>query len=163
MPGERRTVMEGMAYEIFLALHVLGAVTWIGGGITMSVLMERARRADDTARVAGLVSDSEWMGTRFFLPASLVLLAAGIAMVIIGQWSWETPWVVIGIAGFVASGVVGSALVGGTSKKVHQLIAERGTDDPEVRAGLDRIVLFGRIDLAILLLVVLDMTLKPGL
>jgi uncharacterized membrane protein len=152
-----------MGYEIFLALHVLGAVVWIGGGVTMSVLMERARRADDTARVAGLIADSEWMSTRFFLPASLSLVFAGIAMVIIGQWSWETPWVVIGIAGFIASSVVGSVFVGKPSKKVHQLIAERGTDDAEVKAGLNRIVFFGRVDLAILLLVVLDMTLKPGL
>jgi uncharacterized membrane protein len=151
-----------MGYEIFLALHVLGAVIWIGGGIGLTVLIERARRAGDTARVAGLVEDSEWMGLRFFFPASLVLLVAGIVMVIIGQWAWETPWVVIGIAGYVASAVMGSAVVSRQAKTVHQLIAERGTDDAEVRTGLDRLVLYSRIDLVILVLVVLDMTLKPG-
>jgi uncharacterized membrane protein len=151
-----------MGYEIFLALHVLGAVIWIGGGVVISVLSERARRADDTARVAALVDDAEWLGFRFFFPASLVLLGAGIAMVIIGKWAWETPWVVIGIAGYVASAVLGAAFISKTSKKVKGLIAERGTEDAEVKAGLDRLVLLGRVDLVILILVILDMTLKPG-
>jgi uncharacterized membrane protein len=126
-------------------------------------LFERARRANDTARIVALVDDAEWLGFRFFFPASLVLLVAGIAMVIIGQWSWETPWVVIGIAGYVASAVLGSAFISKQSKKVKELISERGTDDAEVKAGLDRLVLLGRIDLVILILVILDMTLKPGL
>ncbi|MGH2805859.1 MAG: DUF2269 family protein [Actinomycetota bacterium] len=151
-----------MSYEIFLALHILGAIVWIGGGVTMAVLTERARRANDTARVVSLVDDSEWMGMRFFFPASLVLLVAGILLVIIGQWPWSTPWVVIGIAGFVASAVLGSAFVSKTAKQVHELIGQRGTDDPDVRSGLDRLVLLSRVDLVILLLVVLDMTLKPG-
>lgn len=151
-----------MGYEIFLALHVLAAVIWIGGGIALSVQMERARRTNDATRMAALIADSEWMGSRFFGPASGVLLIAGIFLVVIGRWAWETPWVLIGIAGFLASAVLGSAVVGKASKQVNQLIADRGIDDVEVRAGLDRVVLYSRIDLLILVLVVIDMTLKPG-
>jgi hypothetical protein len=42
-------------------------------------------------------------------------------------------------------------------------IEERGPDDPEYQRRLARIFLVSRIELLLLILVVLDMTVKPGL
>jgi hypothetical protein len=44
-----------------------------------------------------------------------------------------------------------------------KMVEERGPDDPEYRRRLARIFLVSRIELLLLILVVLDMTVKPGL
>ena len=150
-------------YNWLLAIHVLGAVIWVGGSIALQIQASRAERANDGLRMAALAADSEWIGQRIFMPASLLLLAAGIIMVVVGNWGFETLWVVIGIAGFVYSIISGAAFLGPRSGKLKKLMAERPADDPEVTARIKEILKFARIELVILIVVVLDMTLKPTL
>ena len=151
-----------MGYEVFLAIHVVAAVIWVGGGVSMQVLAILAQRANDGPRMATFAKDAEWIGTRLYLPASLALLGAGIALVLIGQWGFGTLWVALGIAGYAASIVIGAGFTGPAAKKLAPLLEERGPDDPEVRKTMQRIFTISRIETVILVLVVVDMTMKPG-
>ncbi len=151
-----------MGYELLLAIHVLGAVVWVGGGTAMQFMAIRARRSREPGRMATLAADAEWIGTHIFLPASLALLAAGILLVIVGQWGFTTLWVALGIGGFAFSVVVGSVFLGPESKKLAVLLRERGPEDAEVEARMNQVFLVSRIENVVLLLVVLDMTIKPG-
>ncbi len=109
-----------------------------------------------------LAQEAEWIGLRIFFPASLLLLAAGIGLVVVGNWGFGTPWVLIGIGGMLFSAVVGATFLSPQSKQIGMLIEQKGTNDPEVVQRLGRVFLVSRIELAVLLLVVLDMTIKPG-
>ena len=150
-----------MLYEWMLALHILMAITWVGGGITGQILVSRMRNSDGP-RMVKTAADLEWIGMHVYLPASLVLLAAGIVMVIEGQWGFTTPWVLIGLIGFGATVVTGAAFLGPQIKKVHALVEQRGPEDADVQRQMARLFVLSRIDLAVLILVVIDMAVKPS-
>ena len=58
--------------------------------------------------------------------------------------------------------MTGAAFMGLQIKKIHAAIEANGTDDPEVQAQMARLFVISRIDLVVLLLVVIDMAVKPG-
>ena len=157
----RRRDLPQMVYEWLLALHILMAITWVGGGITGQILVSRMRTSDGP-RMVKTAADLEWIGTHVYLPASLILLLAGIGMVLEGQWGFTTPWVLIGLIGFAATVVTGAALLGPQIKKIHAEVEQKGPDDPGVQAAMARLFVLSRIDLAVLILIVIDMAVKPG-
>jgi uncharacterized membrane protein len=149
-------------YDFLLFLHVLTAVVWVGGGLALNFLGTRLVAAGTSAEIAGFARQVEWIGTRVFMPSSLVLLLAGIFMTI-DAWSFDELWIAIGIGGFLYSFINGAFLVGPLSGRTGKLISEKGADDPEISANIQRIFFLGRIELAVLVIVVWAMTMKPTL
>jgi uncharacterized membrane protein len=149
-------------YDWLKAIHVLGAIVWVGGAVAMQLLAIRAMASKDTVRQATFSADVEWMGMRVFTPASVVVLLAGIAMVLDAGIGWTDAWILAGLAGIAFTIIVGASFLGPESGRLKALIAERGEGDPEVIRRRDRIFLVSRIDLAVLIFVVLMMVLKPA-
>ena len=96
------------------------------------------------------------------MPASIVVLLAGIAMVWYGPYSFK-PWIALALVGIVVTSLVGALYLGPQGGKFARLAQERGVEDPDVVAARDRLVLVSRIDYVVLVLIVLDMVFKPGL
>ena len=59
------------------------------------------------------------------------------------------------------SALTGIFFLGPQSKKLATLMADRPASDPEVQAGIRRLLLVARLDVALLLLAVFDMAAKP--
>ena len=150
------------ATNIFKFLHVLSAIVWVGGGVMFQVLMGRARRTGPEA-AATFNQHAEWTSRRVFMPASFATLVFGIATVIVGPWSFSDAWITLGFIGFAVSALNGMAILGPTAKKMKAVVAERGPNDPVAVHMARRMDLFGRVDLVVLILVVFDMVVKPGL
>lgn len=148
-------------YEGLLALHILSAVVWVGGGTAMQVMGTRIRASGDGTAMAVFGHQAEWMGMKVFMPASIVQLVTGIWLVIEIDYSFSEFWIAFGLFGILFSAVVGAAFLGPQSGKLGTLAAEKGFEDPETQAVLQRLVLVSRIELGILLLVVIDMAIKP--
>ena len=148
-------------YELFKMIHVLAAVTWVGGGIFAQVQAVRARNAGHT-QLANFAQEMAWFGPHFFAPVSIVVLLAGIAMVIESGWNFSDLWIIVGLVGFAATFVTGMAFLGPQSESVGKGLAERGADDPEVQKGIARLFTISRIDAAVLVIVVINMVVKPG-
>jgi hypothetical protein len=53
-------------------------------------------------------------------------------------------------------------VIGPESGKLGALADSRGPEDPEVQRRIERIFKISRIDLGVIVLVVVDMVLKPG-
>jgi hypothetical protein len=62
-------------YLFWKALHVLSAVAWVGGGLTLTLLVIRTERSRDTNRLLDLGDHADWVGTKVFVPATLLVLA----------------------------------------------------------------------------------------
>ncbi len=150
-------------YEWLFFFHIAAAIVWLGGGLAVQILAFRANRTDDSARMANIASEAEWIGTRIFLPASLSVLVLGIALTIDGPWDFGQTWIVLALIGFGLSFVTGAAFLGPESGRIAKLIAGEGPESPPVRARIERIFLISRIELVLLYLIVLDMVIKPGL
>lgn len=150
------------AFAIFKLIHVSVAVFWVGGGLLLTVLALRAERANSPEELGHIARQAVFAGERLFAPAGLVVLAMGIAMVVnrpdIG---FNTTWVDIGLVGYALSFTTGIGVLAPRSKRIVALLEEKGPDAPETQAAIQRILLIARVDVAVLLLVVADMLMKP--
>lgn len=149
-------------YELLKTIHVVFAVIWVGGAATIQVLATRLLRANEPSRFAAFGKDVEFVGTRVFTPASVVVLAAGIWMVVISGWNFTDLWIIFGLVGIAFSAIVGAAYLGPESGRIGKLIEAKGPEDREVTVRLNRIFVISRVELVILLLIVINMIVKPG-
>ena len=151
----------GNWYAIFRVVHVVLAVFWVGGGLVLTALGLRAERSDDPREMATLARQAAFVGEKLFAPAGMLVLLMGIALVINGHLGWDHFWVIAGLIGYAASFVTGFFVLSPLAKTVDALLASHGPEAPETRAAIQRILLIARVDMAVLLLVVADMTVKP--
>jgi uncharacterized membrane protein len=149
-------------YEYLLFVHVLMAVVWVGGAVTLQIMAILIQKASDPGRMAQFAHQAELIGMRLFAPASLLILIAGIFMTL-DAWSFSDLWILMGLAGFAYSFVNGAFVIGPLSGKTGKLIEERGADDAQVQSNLSRLFLLSRIELVILIVVIFAMTVKPAL
>jgi uncharacterized membrane protein len=147
-------------YAFFRVIHVVLAVFWVGGGLTLTVLGLRAERSTDPTEMATLARQAAFMGERVFAPAGLVVLLMGIAMMINTNWGWGKFWVIAGLVGYAATFATGIGVLSPLAKKIDTLITEKGPTAPETQAAIQRVLLVARIDIGVLLLVVADMVTK---
>ncbi len=148
------------AYQWYLAVHILTAVIWVGGAHAIQLFAARILKGGDPDRLAGFAKDVEWIGTRVFTPSSLLLLVFGFLLVSEADIGYPF-WVVFGIAVFAYSFLSGILFLGPESGRIGKLVDERGAADPEVQRRIKRILVFSRLELLLLVLVVIDMAIKP--
>lgn len=148
-------------YQWYLAVHILAAVLWVGGAFTIQLLAIRASRPNGRLQLGSLASEIEWVGTRVFIPSSLILVIMGFLLAGKGDWDWNF-WLVFALIVWIASFVTGAAYLGPQSGKLGEDVERYGIDSAQATARLQRIFLVSRIELVFLVLVVLDMALKPG-
>ncbi len=148
-------------YAFFKLVHVVGAVIWVGGGMTLTILAMRAERSSDPGDMATIARQAAFVGERVFAPVGLLVFLMGIAMVINLHWGWGTTWIVIGLVGYVITFLTGLLVLGPLAKQIGQLMETQGPGAPETQAAIQRILLIARIDMGVLLVIVMDMILKP--
>jgi uncharacterized membrane protein len=152
------------AYKWLLAFHILAAVVWVGSNTAIQIFVIRARRAGPD-RMAYLASEIEWYGTRVLVPSSLLLVILGFILLheSSGAYDLGQGWVTFGFVVWLLSFIAGSAYLGPESGRLSKLVEERGSEDADYQRRLSRIFFVSRIELVLLVLVVLDMAIKPGL
>ncbi len=151
-------------YNVILLVHILASIVWVGGGIFIQIYVTRLDRAGEDVRLMAFAKDLEKLGSLIFLPAALVVLLAGITMVAYSPGVEVTElWVILGLVGIANTIMIGAAFLGPEAGRLARIAEERGPDDPEVLRRTKRIFAISRVDLAVILLVVADMVLKPGL
>jgi uncharacterized membrane protein len=152
------------AYKWLLAFHILLAVIWVGSDVAIQILVMRAKRAGPD-RLAYFATEIEWYGTRVLVPSSLALVILGFILLheSSGAFDLGQGWVTFGFVVWVLSFISGAAYLGPESGRLSKLVEQRGPEDPDYLRRLARIFLVSRIELVLLILVVLDMAVKPGL
>ncbi len=112
--------------------------------------------------MAHIARQAVFAGERLFAPAGLVVLAMGITMVINSpEIGFGTTWVDIGLTGYALSFATGIGVLAPLSRRIVALLEEKGAAAPETQAAIARILLIARVDIAVLLVVVADMLMKP--
>jgi uncharacterized membrane protein len=150
-------------YEVLLFGHLLAAMVWVGGDLMIQMFYLRARAAGPTA-VAQFAKDVEWIGLRLLNTASLLVVILGVLLVIeVDGYEFSQFWISAALAMFLASFITGAGFLGPESGRIAALSEERGPTDPEVQSRISRILLISRIEFVLLVLIVLDMIVKPGL
>ena len=73
---------------------------------------------------------------------------------------WAELWVILGLAGFASTFLTGLLLIEPQGRKIAALM-EAGDRDGALAAG-QRLLTIGKFDYTVMLLVIVDMVLKPG-
>jgi uncharacterized membrane protein len=149
------------SYDIYKALHVLAAVIWVGGDVTLTTLGLVFERRKDGETLAALGKMGEWIGTRVYTPALFAVLAFGIAVMEKGGYGWDVVWIDLALAGWVIAAAVGIGFVGPELGRIDRAARELGPESDEVGRRVRRLFTIFRFDTALLVLIVLDMTAKP--
>jgi uncharacterized membrane protein len=151
-------------YDWLLLGHILAAIAWVGGAISMQIVGARLVKAETAEAVAAYSRAAEWLAPRLFMPASLAVLGFGIAMVSVSEaWSIRQLWIILALAGIAISGIGGALFFGPQSRRIADAVRTEGAGSARAQALIRRIFVVGRFDLLLLLLIVADMVLKPGL
>jgi uncharacterized membrane protein len=150
--------------DLLVTLHVLAAVLWVGGAVTLHILMRRALALPDRRAQHERFTELEWVGERFYPAFSILLVIAGILLVTRdeGGWEFEQTFVQIGLTGWIISFLIGIGFYGREGKRRAGIVEAEGADSPAVAASFRRTAMVNSFELLILLIVVVDMTTKPG-
>jgi uncharacterized membrane protein len=150
-------------YDWLKLVHVLAAITWVGGAIFIQIYATRLMRQKEGLKLAAFAKDIGELGMKVFMPASLTVVIVGIVIVIYAPvLDFTDTWIALGLVGAAVTFLTGAFVIGPESGRVGALAQERGPEDPEVQRRIARIFKISRIDLAVIVLVVVDMVLKPG-
>lgn len=134
-------------YDVFLFLHILSVILWVGAGTTLGLLWFHPDR-ELRRRIAPL---GEWLGPRLFAPAALGALVFGLLLVHEGHWTFSPLWVQLGLTAFALSFVINAGVRAPLSRKL--------TEQPKRLEGI--LSALSRFELSVLYLTVADMVLKP--
>ena len=148
--------------ELLLTIHVLAAVVWVGGSVLMLALGYHLRGRDAQTRVE-YTRWTEWLAPRLLAPASIAVIIAGPLLVDELGYEFNEPWLHVGFAGWFLSFLIGVAFYGREGKKREQLIEQHGIEHQSVADSVNRVLRVATVDTLIIVLVVVDMTVKPGL
>jgi hypothetical protein len=134
-------------YDVFLFVHILSVILWVGAGSTLGLLWLHPDR-ELRRRLAPL---GEWLGPRLFAPAALGALVFGLLLVHEGRWTFSLLWVQLGLAAFGLSFVLNAGVRAPLSRK---LAGQPNRLESTLSA-------LSRFELSVLYLTVADMVLKP--
>ena len=149
-------------FGIFKLIHVSVAVFWVGGGLLLTALALRAERSHDPEEIGRIARQATFVGEKLFAPASGIVLLMGIVMVINSpEIGFGDTWVIIGLVGFAISFVTGIAVLAPRARRIVELTDTVGVVAPQTQAAIKEILLISRVDIAVLVIVVFDMLMKP--
>lgn len=147
-------------YELLVFIHILGGLTWFGGGLFYQLHMNRLRASNGQTAVVDQFDSFAWSEKWLFLPAPLLVIATAITMVLVNDaWSFSQPWIYVSLALWVVEAIMGGAVGGRLMGRINET-RERGGD---VASLVDRYLSLAWIDVAILVFLLALMVFKPGL
>ena len=150
-------------YDFLLTVHVLAAVMWVGGGVSLQGIARRIQKSGDRPALLAFLGVAGPFTAVFYAALSVILLVAGIFLVDEAGYEFSQAWIGIGLAAWVFSFIVGVGYYGRQGKKIGQLAESEGPQGEGLDAAMKQYLLVNVVELAILLLAVVDMTTKPGL
>jgi uncharacterized membrane protein len=148
-------------YFVFKMLHVGAAVLWVGGGLFIAICAILAELANDDDQLLEIGRLADQVASKVFPLMSFVVLGFGFAMTANGNIGYDQFWIIFGLVAWAASAATGILFLTPETKRLTSAMAARGPKDPEVQARLRRILLVLRVDIAVMLLIVFDMVVKP--
>ena len=151
------------SYQVYKALHVIAAVIWVGGDVTLTTLGIVFERRNDGPTLQALGRMGTWVGTRVYTPALFAVLIFGIAVMEKGNYDWwGVFWIDFALVGWLVAGLVGVGFVGPELGRIDKAAMEFGPMSEEVGRRVNRLFMVFRFDTALLVLIVIDMVAKPS-
>ncbi|MGD6846834.1 hypothetical protein [Rossellomorea aquimaris] len=85
--------MEYLLYRTLIYLHVISVVASIGPFFILLPMMKKLRTASDSVLPSYL--DTFRFTVQLSKHSGHVLVGTGILLVLLGPWTWSTPWIIM--------------------------------------------------------------------
>jgi uncharacterized membrane protein len=144
-------------YEFLLFVHISAAMIWLGGAFTFQMYGAVVRRGGDPGEIARFAGRAGSLAERMFVPASLVVILAGVGLMINGDWDWGQLWVIFALITFAASFATGLFVISPMAKQIPIV----GPTGPAGQALIKRLFTVLRVDLVFMYAIVFAMVIKP--
>jgi uncharacterized membrane protein len=148
-------------YEGLKFVHVLAAITWLGGSAAVGGMTALASRMRDRAALRAVIAQGGAYGQRFAAPAMLLVLVTGLVMVGSAHIGFGSLWILWGLAGMVVHFIYGATVVRKAMGEVTSLASATDVPDSAVFDATRRLGRFSAVYLVVLASVVAAMVLKP--
>jgi uncharacterized membrane protein len=139
-------------------VHVLAAITAVGANITYTFWIRRAGL--DRERLVWTIGGVRRLDNVVATPAYVIVLITGILMVMNGVFSFQTGWISLAIALYVALVVVAIALYSPALKR-QMAEAEVDPTSSAYAKAARRSNLFGVVTLVVVFIIIVLMVTKP--
>jgi hypothetical protein len=146
-------------YTVFKFLHVLTAIAWVGGGLTLIAGSVLAERAEGETALFKILDIMNVLGKSWFVPTSFLTVVFGAVAATFGGL-WGEFWVILGLAAFASTFFTGLLVLEPTGRRLAGYVAD-GRIDEALAAGR-KMMRIARFDYTIMFVIVLDMVFKPG-
>lgn len=146
-------------YDLLKLVHIFAAIIAVGANVTYAFWLALA--GQDRARLVFAINGIRRLDGRVANPAYIVLALTGVPLVIVGHWSFTTPWIWISIVLYVATAFIGITLYG-PALRVQVRAAEEDAASEAYAAAARRSNVLGILTLVIVSVIVGLMVLKPG-
>lgn len=144
-------------------VHVLAAMSWVGGGLVLCVMGARARSSSRPEALREFAGVLPYVGIRILMPAVILVLVTGIWMVVISsEWHFSQLWVRLALGLFVVAFLVGAVYLSRVGLQMQRLASGQQADLVRMIALVGRWIAGYVLVLAVLLVAVWDMVFKPG-
>ncbi len=148
-------------YELLLFVHVLAVATWFGAALLVVVLLELGAQAKDTPWIVRFGEYDKKLAPLLFIPAAIVTLVSGVALVFDGPWSFTGDgWVILGLVLLVGILAVGLGLIVPAGQKLAAL-AKGNAPAADLREQIAKLRMLSWIAVGLLAAAIFFMTTKP--
>jgi uncharacterized membrane protein len=149
-------------YNLFKFLHIVAAIVWIGGVVTVSIINARLVREQDPTVLAAMASQMRFNGMAVLGPAAGLTLITGIVMIAVSDLGVPL-WVIWGLAAIIASVALGATLIRRGNEELNEVAAAAKPGDPRLSAVQRRLSTLNTINVLVLLSAVWAMVFRPAL
>jgi hypothetical protein len=141
-------------YQTLLVVHILAGTAWVGGAFVIQTTTQRTFRLGGRPAVDRARTDLAWADTWLAIPAPLLVVGTGIAMVVVNTgWRFAQTWIWLAMATF---GIYQALALTVGARLYRQ---EEKTQGDQPTRSLLRL---GNVLLALLTGIVVLMVFKPG-
>ena len=149
-------------FSVFKFLHIVAAIIWVGGVITMTLLNARLASTRNSAAMAALSSVGGFFGQRVFGPAAAITLLAGIVTALSAGFPMRSVWIIWGFLVILLSFGMTATLTRSTTQRLGVLAATPTSDGAQIVALQSRLWMLTVLNILLLLSAVWAMVSKPG-
>lgn len=144
-------------------LHVLAAMVWVGGGLTLMLIGFRARSSANPDAIREFARALPYVGLRVLMPAVVIVLVTGVWLVLSSsEWHLSQFWVVLALALFAVAFLIGAIYLSRVGIELERIAADEGAGPAQALALLNRWLIGYALVLVILLVALWDMVFRPA-
>jgi uncharacterized membrane protein len=146
-------------YGLLKLVHIGAAIVAVGANVTYAFWLALA--GQDRARLVFAINGIRRLDSRVANPAYIVLALTGVPLVVVGGYSFITPWIWISIVLYVATAFIGIVLYA-PALRVQLVAAEEDPTSREYAAAARRSNTLGIFTVVVVSVIVGLMVLKPA-